>query len=135
MSGEAAGALAAEAAIAAAGKFRQLRNCGLAPFVPAPHRLVQEPTMTEEEQNVIAATLTAHEHMIAFLLAKYVQRMSPDQREAIESAMKEPASVDFTALLNMDRGDAGRLAAVAVAHQDAINRVFEAAASLADGRD
>jgi hypothetical protein len=91
--------------------------------------------MTVDEQNVIAATLTAHEHMIAFLLAKYVHRMSPDQRDAIESAMKEPPGVDFTSLLNMDREDAGRLAAVALAHQDAINRVFRAAASLADGRD
>lgn len=91
--------------------------------------------MTEDEQNVIAATLTAHEHMIAFLLAKYVQRMSPDQRDAIETAMKQPPSVDLTSLLKMDRDDAGRLAAVAVAHQDAINRVFQAAASLADGRD
>ena len=91
--------------------------------------------MTKDEQNVIAATLTAHEHMIAFLLAKYVHRMSSDQRDAIESAMKEPPSVDFTALLNMDREDAGRLAAVALAHQDAINRVFHAAASLADGRE
>jgi hypothetical protein len=91
--------------------------------------------MTEDEQNVIAATLTAHEHMIAFLLAKYVHRMSSDQREAIEAAMKEPPSVDFSKLLNMNGGDAGRLAAVAIAHQDAINRVFEAAASLADGRD
>jgi hypothetical protein len=96
---------------------------------------VQELAMTEDEQNVIAATLTAHEHMIAFLLAKYVHRMSPDQRDAIETAMKEPPSVDFTSLLNMDRDDAGRLAAVALAHQDAINRVFQAAASLADGRD
>lgn len=91
--------------------------------------------MTDDEQNVIAATLTAHEHMIAFLLAKYVHRMSPDQRDAIEAAMKEPPSVDFTALLSMDRNDADRLAAVAIAHQDAINRVFQAAASLADGRD
>lgn len=91
--------------------------------------------MTEDEQNVIAATLTAHEHMIAFLLAKYVHRMSPDQRDAIESAMREPASVDVGLMLNMNRGDAGRLADVAVAHQDAINRVFHAAASLADGRD
>jgi hypothetical protein len=91
--------------------------------------------MTEDEQNVIAATLTAHEHMIAFLLAKYVHRMSPDQRDAIESAMREPPSVDFTSLLNMNRSDAGRLAGVAVAHQDAINRVFHAAASLADGRE
>lgn len=91
--------------------------------------------MTEDEQNAIAATLTAHEHMIAFLLAKYVQRMSPDQRDAIEIAMKGPPSVDFSALLNMDKGDAGRLASVAIAHQDAINRVFQAAASLADGRD
>lgn len=91
--------------------------------------------MTEDEQNVIAATLTAHEHMIAFLLAKYVHRMSPDQRDAIEAAMREPPSVDFTTLLNMDRSDAGRLAEVAAAHQDAVNRVFRAAASLADGRD
>jgi hypothetical protein len=91
--------------------------------------------MTEDEQNVIAATLTAHEHMIAFLLAKYVQRMSPKQRDAIESAMREPPRVDFAAMLKLDRGDAGRLAAVAVAHQEAINRVFNAAASLADGRD
>jgi hypothetical protein len=91
--------------------------------------------MTTDEQNVIAATLTAHEHMIAFLLAKYVHRMSPDQREAIEAAMKGPPSVDFSSLLNMDRDDAGRLAAVAIAHQDAINRVFQAAASLADGRE
>lgn len=91
--------------------------------------------MTEEEQNVVAATLTAHEHMIAFLLAKYVHRMSPDQRDVIENAMREPPSVDFTDLLNMDRSDAGRLAGVAVAHQEAINRVFHAAASLADGRN
>ena len=91
--------------------------------------------MTQDEQNVIAATLTAHEHMIAFLLAKYVHRMSPDQRDAIEVAMKAPPSVDFSALLNMDRDDASRLAAVAMAHQEAINRVFKAAASLADGRD
>ena len=91
--------------------------------------------MTEDEQNVIAATLTAHEHMIAFLLAKYVHRMSPDQREAIETSMKGPASVDFSALLNMGQDDASRLASVAIAHQDAINRVFHAAASLADGRD
>lgn len=91
--------------------------------------------MTEDEQNIIAATLTAHEHMIAFLLAKYVHRMSPAQRDAIESAMREPPSVDMGAMLNMNRGDAGRLAGVAVAHQDAINRVFNAAASLADGRD
>ena len=83
--------------------------------------------MTKDEQNVIAATLTAHEHMIAFLLAKYVHRMSPDQRAEIEAAMREPPSVDFTPLLNMDRSDAGRLAEVAVAHQDAINRVFRAA--------
>jgi hypothetical protein len=91
--------------------------------------------MTEDEQSVIAATLTAHEHMIAFLLAKYVHRMSPDQRDAIESAMKDPPSVDFGLIMNMDRNDAGRLANVAVAHRDAINRVFNAAASLADGRD
>ena len=91
--------------------------------------------MTQDEQNIVAATLTAHEHMIAFLLAKYVQRMSPDQRDAIETAMKGPPTVDFSALLNMDRDDASRLANVAIAHQDAINRVFEAAASLADGRD
>lgn len=91
--------------------------------------------MTEEEQNVIAATLTAHEHMIAFLLAKYVHRMSPDQRDAIETAMKEPPGMDVGIMLNMDRADAGRQAAVAVAHQNAINRVFHAAASLADGRD
>ena len=91
--------------------------------------------MTDDEQNFIAATLTAHEHMIAFLLAKYVQRMSPDQRDEIETAMKGPPSVDFSSLLNMNREDAGRLAGVAVAHQDAINRVFKAAASLADGRD
>ncbi len=91
--------------------------------------------MTEDEQNVIAATLTAHEHMIAFLLAKYVHRMSPDQRDAIEAAMKGPPNVDFSALLTMEREDASRLANVAIAHQDAINRVFEAAASLADGRE
>ena len=91
--------------------------------------------MTDDEQNVIAATLTAHEHMIAFLLAKYVHRMSSDQREDIETAMRSPPSVDFSGLLNMDRDDAARLARVAVAHQDAINRVFHAAASLADGRD
>ena len=91
--------------------------------------------MIENEQNVIAATLTAHEHMIAFLLAKYVQRMSPDQRDAIETAMRQPPSVDLASLLKMDGDDAGRLAAVAVAHQDAINRVFQAAASLADGRE
>ena len=72
--------------------------------------------MTDEEQNVIAATLTAHEHMIAFLLAKYVQRMSPSQREEIEAAMKGPPNVDFSSLLNMDREDASRLAGVAVAH-------------------
>jgi hypothetical protein len=91
--------------------------------------------MTEDEQNVIAATLTAHEHMIAFLLAKYVHRMSPDQREEIERAMKGPASIDVPLLLNAKLDDASRLAGVAVAHQDAINRVFHAAASLADGRD
>lgn len=91
--------------------------------------------MTEEETKVVAATLTAHEHMIAFLLAKYVHRMAPHQRDSIENAMREPPSVDFTALLNMDRSDAGRLAEVAVAHQEAINRVFQAAASLADARD
>ena len=91
--------------------------------------------MTEEEQCVIAATLTAHEHMIAFLLAKYVHRMSPSQRAEIEVAMKEPPTVDVSALLNMSRMDAGTAAAVAVAHQDAINRVFHAAASMADGRD
>ena len=91
--------------------------------------------MTQDEQNVIAATLTAHEHMIAFLLAKYVHRMSPDQREAIETAMKEPPGVDVGIMLNMDRADAGTQAAIAVAHQHAINRVFHAAASLADGRD
>ena len=97
--------------------------------------MTQEAPVTEDEQKLIAATLTAHEHMIAFLLAKYVQRMSPDQRAAIESAMREPPGVDFAAMLNLDREDAGRLAAVAVAHQDAINRLFHAAASLADGRD
>lgn len=91
--------------------------------------------MTEDEQSVIAATLTAHEHMIAFLLAKYVQRMSPDQREAIEAAMKEPPSVDVAVLLNVSRADAGLAAGVAVAHRNAINRVFHAAASLADDRD
>lgn len=91
--------------------------------------------MTEDEQSVIAATLTAHEHMIAFLLAKYVHRMSPEQRDAIESAMREPPSVDVASMLNTNRGEAGRLAGVALAHQDAINRVFNAAASLADGRD
>lgn len=91
--------------------------------------------MTEDEQNVIAATLTAHEHMIAFLLAKYVHRMSPDQREAIEAAMKEPASVDMGVLLKGSSADAGRAAGVAVAHRNAINRVFHAAASLADDRD
>ena len=91
--------------------------------------------MTEDEQNVIAATLTAHEHMIAFLLAKYVHRMSPAQRDAIESAMREPPSVDVASMLNTSRGEAGRLAGVALAHQDAINRVFNAAASLADGRE
>ncbi len=91
--------------------------------------------MTTDEQNLVAATLTAHEHMIAFLLAKYVHRMSPDQREAIEVAMREPPSVDVGIMLNMDRADAGRQAAISVAHQDAINRVFHAAASLADGRD
>ncbi len=91
--------------------------------------------MTEDEQNVIAATLTAHEHMIAFLLAKYVHRMSPDQRDAIESAMKDPPDIDVSSLLNMNREDAGKAAGVAVAHRDAINRVFEAAASLADGRE
>ena len=90
--------------------------------------------MTDGEQEVIAATLTAHEHMIAFLLAKYVQRMSPEQRDDIETAMSGPPSVDFSSLLNMEREDAGRLAGVAVAHQGAINRVFQAAASLADGR-
>ena len=90
---------------------------------------------TVPDENIIAATLTAHEHMIAFLLAKYVHRMSPEQREEIEAAMKGPPSVDFSSLLNMDREDASRLANVAIAHQDAINRVFEAAASLADGRD
>ena len=73
--------------------------------------------------------------MIAFLLAKYVHRMSPDQRDAIERAMLEPAGVDVGLLLNMDRADAGRAAAIAIAHRDAINRVFHAAASLADGRD
>ncbi len=91
--------------------------------------------MTEDEQKVIAATLTAHEHMIAFLLAKYVHRMSPDQREEIERAMKGAASVDVPLLLNARQDDASRLAGAAVAHQDAINRVFHAAASLADGRD
>ena len=91
--------------------------------------------MTEDEQRVIAATLTAHEHMIAFLLAKYVHRMSPAQRDAIESAMREPPSVDVASMLNKGRGEAGRLAGVALAHQDAINRVFNAAASLADGRE
>jgi len=91
--------------------------------------------VTEEEQCVIAATLTAHEHMIAFLLAKYVHRMSPDQRAEIETAMKEPPTVDVGALLNMSRMDAGKAAGVAVAHQDAINRVFHAAASMADGRE
>lgn len=91
--------------------------------------------MTQDEQNVISATLTAHEHMIAFLLAQYVHRMSPEQRQSIEVEMKAPPSVDFSKLLNMDRNDASRLAAVAVAHQEAINRVFKAAASLADGRD
>jgi hypothetical protein len=73
--------------------------------------------------------------MIAFLLAKYVHRMSPDQREEIERAMKGPANIDVPLLLNAKQDDAGRLARVAVAHQDAINRVFHAAASLADGRD
>lgn len=90
--------------------------------------------MTEDEQSVIAATLTAHEHMIAFLLAKYVHRMSPDQREEIERAMKDPPSFDVPLLLNAKKDDASRLAGVAVAHRDAINRVFHAAASLADGR-
>ncbi len=37
--------------------------------------------------------------------------------------------------LHMDKDDASRLAGVAIAHQDAINRVFHAAASLADGRE
>jgi hypothetical protein len=91
--------------------------------------------MTEDEQAVIAATLTAHEHMIAFLLAKYVHRMSSDQRDSIESAMKDPPSIDVGLLLKMDRADAGREAGIAVAHRDAINRVFRAAASLADGRE
>ena len=91
--------------------------------------------MTEDEQAVIAATLTAHEHMIAFLLAKYVHRMSPAQRDSIENDMKEPPSIDVGPLLNMDRADAGKAAAVAMAHREAINRVFRAAASLADGRD
>ena len=91
--------------------------------------------MTEDEQKIIAATLTAHEHMIAFLLAKYVHRMSPDQRAAAEEAMRGPPNVDFAALLNMGQADGGRLADVALAHQGAINRVFEAAASLADGRE
>ena len=91
--------------------------------------------MTEDEQKLIAATLTAHEHMIAFLLAKYVSRMSEDQRAAIETTMMEPPTVDVGALLNMTRLDAGKAAGVAVAHQDAINRVFHAAASMADGRD
>jgi hypothetical protein len=72
--------------------------------------------MTEDEQNVIAATLTAHEHMIAFLLAKYVHRMSPDQRDEIERAMKGPASVDVPLLLSTRQDDASRLASVAVAH-------------------
>jgi hypothetical protein len=35
----------------------------------------------------------------------------------------------------MSRMDAGKAAGVAVAHQDAINRVFHAAASMADGRE
>jgi len=91
--------------------------------------------VTEDEQKLIAATLTAHEHMIAFLLAKYVSRMSEDQRAAIETTMMEPPTVDVGALLNMTRLDAGKAAGVAVAHQDAINRVFHAAASMADGRD
>ena len=91
--------------------------------------------MTEEEQSVIAATLTAHEHMIAFLLAKYVHRMSPEQRAEIERAMQEPPSVDVAAVLAMSRSEAGKEAAVAVAHQGAINRVFNAAASMADDRD
>ena len=91
--------------------------------------------MTDEEQKLIAATLTAHEHMIAFLLAKYVNRMSDDQRAAIEAAMLEPPTVDVGALLNMSRMEAGKAAGVAVSHQDAINRVFHAAASMADGRD
>lgn len=91
--------------------------------------------MTEEEQSVIAATLTAHEHMIAFLLAKYVHRMSPEQRAEIERAMQEPPSVDVAAVLNASRAEAGIQAAVAVAHQGAINRVFHAAASMADGRN
>ena len=43
--------------------------------------------------------------------------------------------MDVTALLGMSQIDAGKAAGVAVAHQDAINRVFDAAASMADGRE
>ena len=48
--------------------------------------MTQEAPVTEDEQKLIAATLTAHEHMIAFLLAKYVQRMSDDQRAEMTAA-------------------------------------------------
>ena len=91
--------------------------------------------MTEDEQKVIAATLTAHEHMLAFLLAKYVHQMSPDQRAAIEEAMNGPPNANFSSLLNLGQAEGSRLADVALAHQKAVNRVFEAAASLADGRE
>lgn len=91
--------------------------------------------MTEDEHKVIAATLTAHEHMLAFLLAKYVHQMSPDQRAAIEKAMKGPPNVNFSSLLNLGQDEGSRLADVALAHQKAVNRVFEAAATLADGRE
>jgi hypothetical protein len=52
--------------------------------------------------------------MIAFLLAKYVHRMSPEQRAEIESAMKDPPSVDIAAVLNINRTEAGKEAAVAL---------------------
>jgi hypothetical protein len=85
-------------------------------------------------KTTIVANIMAQERLIAFLLANYVEKMSPKQRATISAAMSEPAKTGLPHGLNLNIDDADRLAGMAIAHKDAVNRMFSLAATLADSR-
>ena len=92
--------------------------------------------MTPEEQNKIAATLAAHENVLAIILSYRLEKLSPDERRGLMEIMN--SSPDHGLMpkgLNLDIDAADELAGLALEYRDAINRLYGLALAKVEGRE
>lgn len=86
--------------------------------------------MTEDEQNKIAATLGAHENVLALLLAYRLKGLSEDQMDVIQKAMAD-APILPSGFVAPDIGMADDLAGLTQDYQEAMKRLFLSARAKA----